>query len=276
MIVRSSDGVDVVVHDLGGQAPATLLLCHATGFHGRCFAPLADSLADRFHAVAPDLRGHGLTAAPPGWQVGWDGYTDDVVAVADELDAPMVAFGHSMGGACLLLAAHRRPELFARLVLFEPIVFPPSSGPASDLAPRGRSLAETARRRRSSFPSLADAMANYASKPPMSAFAPEALRAYVEHGFVAADGPGEGVRLRCDPQLEADTFEAGPRSGIWPLLAEIETPVLVISGRPDGPPATLAPSIAGQLPAATHLQLPGLDHFGPMTAPAEIARIIAG
>ena len=46
-------------------------------------------------------------------------------------------FGHSMGGACLLMAAHRNPALFRRIVAFEPIVFPPTEYLADDSANDG-------------------------------------------------------------------------------------------------------------------------------------------
>ena len=51
MSVSSSDGVELAVHDLGGRGP-TLLVSHATGFHGRCYLPVAAALADRFHTIA--------------------------------------------------------------------------------------------------------------------------------------------------------------------------------------------------------------------------------
>ena len=54
--VRTPDGIDVAVHDLGGTGPV-LLFAHATGFHGRVWQPLADRLGDMFHCIAIDFRG---------------------------------------------------------------------------------------------------------------------------------------------------------------------------------------------------------------------------
>jgi pimeloyl-ACP methyl ester carboxylesterase len=277
VIVRSSDGVDVVVHDIspprrGDDRPITVLACHATGFHGRCYAPLAQRLRAPVRVVAPDLRGHGLTAVPAGWHVDWSGYTDDVVAVAEELPGPVVGFGHSMGGACLLLAARRRPELFRSFVLYEPIAFPP---PSDDVPTNGAALAALARRRRPSFDSVDDALANFAAKPPMASFDPGALRAYVDGAFAPADPPGHGVRLRCAPEHEAATFEAGLHSGAWAVLPEVATPTLVLAGdRRSGPPAAIAGPIARRLLRATLRELPELDHFGPMTVPDVVAAIV--
>ncbi|MEO5723297.1 MAG: alpha/beta fold hydrolase, partial [Ilumatobacteraceae bacterium] len=223
--VPSTDGVDVALHDLGGAGP-TLLISHATGFHGRCYLPLAGELADRFHSVAFDYRGHGDTLQPAELAPDWHRYGQDALAVAEALDPPLAAFGHSMGGACLLMAAHRNPMLFSQLVLFEPIVFPTNF---RDGSTEPSPLVEGARRRRSTFPSFAAAIANYSAKRPLNAFTPASLEAYVNHGF--AKGSDGQVHLKCRPAIEAATFELGGTHDTFDLLADIEVPVLVISGK---------------------------------------------
>lgn len=269
----STDGVQIAVHDLGGSGP-TLLLSHATGFHGRCYMPVADLLADRFHSIAFDYRGHGDTPRPEG-ALDWQRFGDDAQAVAAALVAeaggtPIDAFGHSMGGACLLIAAHRDPGLFRRLVLFEPIVLPPQ--PA---APGGgdNPMSGAARRRRATFHTFQAAIDNYAAKPPLNCFTPEALRAYVEYGF-ARDR--HGVHLKCRPETEAETFEMGPRHDTWDHLPGITAEVLVVAGRVEPmQPSTMAAQVAERLPRGRYLQLDELDHFGPMSHPDVVARVVA-
>lgn len=272
--IRSTDGVDIAVHELGGHGPG-LLISHATGFHGRCYAPMAETLAERFCAVAFDYRGHGDTPHPGG-HVDWERYGDDAVAMgeamAEAFGGPVAAFGHSMGGACLLMAAHRHPGLFSRLVVFEPIVFPPLGiRPPGDESP----LAAGARRRRAVFPSFEAAIENYASKPPLGGFTRAALEAYVRFGFrLGEDGQ---VHLKCRPETEAQTFEGGGGHRTWGVLAEIETPVLVIAGKVEPmQPSNIAAGVAEMLPNGTYLERPELDHFAPMTHPAELAALVAG
>lgn len=274
MLVPSSDGVEVAVHDLGGSGPP-VLFSHATGFHGRCYGPVAEALADRFHSYALDYRGHGMTANPPGSDVGWERYGDDALAAARQVapDGGLIGFGHSMGGAGLLMAAHRDPGLFDLVVAYEPIVFP---GSRPDAPPADSPLASGARRRRRSFASIEAAIENYAAKPPLAAFAPAALRAYVEHGF-RPDPETGGVRLRCEPEHEARTFEQGSSHGLWEQLGEVTVPVVVVGGRVDArnPPAAFAELVADRLPAGEYHRLTHLDHFGPMTHPDEVADLIA-
>ena len=267
-LVESSGGVTIPVHDLGGSGPP-LLLCHATGFHGLVWGPFAGLLAERFRVWSLDFRGHGDAGPPPALPLDWRGVGDDVLAVVDELglERPF-GFGHSMGGAALLLAEASRPGTFGALVCFEPIVFP-MEGP-----PGGRGdLAAGARRRRADFASRDEAFANFASKPPLSSFAPEALRAYVDHGL--ADRPGGGVTLKCRPEVEAATYEGAPAHPGWSRLPEVRCPTTVMTGETtDAVGGELARLQAGRLPEGRVEVLPGVGHFGPMEDPPLVARAV--
>jgi pimeloyl-ACP methyl ester carboxylesterase len=268
--VASTDGVTVVVHDLGGDGPL-LLLAHATGFHGRVWGPCAEHLPD-FHAFAPDLRGHGDSVVPDGTTFEWSGFADDVLAVVDELGGDqLVAAGHSKGGAALLLAEQRRPGTFRSLYLFEPIVFPPFDGQVAGDGPNP--LAEGALRRRPVFDSFDAAYDNYAAKPPFAALDPAALRAYVDFGFMPqTDG---SVRLKCRPEVESAVYSMGSRHDGWDHLGEVTCPVTVAVGAEiPMSPATFGAPIVDRLPHGRLERHPDLGHFGPLDAPGTIATCI--
>jgi len=265
----STDGLTIAVHDLGGVGPP-VLLCHATGFHGRVWQPIADRL--RFHSFAPDLRGHGDSPVPQGFQIDWHGFGEDVLAVVDALElTDVVAAGHSKGGAALLLAEQARPGTFRSLYLFEPVVFPPLK---MDLPPGVNPLAEGARRRRRTFDSFDAAYENFASKPPLNALHPEALRAYVDFGFQML--PDGTVSLKCQPETEASTFEMGHLHGGFEHLGDVRCPVTVARGAAVDmfTPASIAAAIVGALPHGRLEEHPSLGHFGPLEDPATIAACI--
>ena len=254
------------MHDLGGRGPL-LYVSHATGFHGRAYLPLAAALADRFHCVAPDYRGHGDSTLPAHGSMDWNGFGDDAVAVVESLhEQPMFGFGHSKGGAALLMAELRRPGTFRALVLFEPITFPADP----ERAARPNDMATAARRRRNEFDSFEQAFENYASKPPLSSFTPAALHAYVDYGF-RPTGRGT-IELKCSPETEARTFENGGSHRTFEHLGEIACPVLVLAGRDrtEGPGA-LAEPVAIALPRGEFHAFDDLSHFGPMEDPIAIA-----
>lgn len=254
---------------------ATVLVSHATGMHARCYRALAAELAG-CDVWALDHRGHGASPRPDGWTVDWRGYGADTLTVVERLavraGGPIVGFGHSMGGATLLMAAHAAPELFRGLVLYEPIAYPAHAfGPDPEEFP----LVAGARRRRARFDSLEAAYANYAAKPPLSLLRADVLGDYVEFGFRPAEPP-PGVELCCAPDHEGDTFAASAGNGVWQLLPTIAVPVTVIaSGDPEGP-AQIAPAIAAEIPGATLRTAPEQTHFGPLSHPVQVAGIVAG
>ncbi|MFM8908154.1 MAG: alpha/beta hydrolase, partial [Actinomycetota bacterium] len=80
-VVASSNGVRIAVYDepaMSGSNPP-ILFSHATGFHGRVFAPVAEHLRDH-DCITFDYRGYGDTPAPHGWSLTWGGFGDDALA----------------------------------------------------------------------------------------------------------------------------------------------------------------------------------------------------
>ncbi len=269
VIVPSSGGVQLAVHELGDPPPDArpLLLCHATGFHGRVWEALAAELPDR-RCLAPDFRGYGDSSEPDG-DLDWYGFADDVLAVIDHYGLEDVqAVGHSKGGAALLLAEEQRPGTFERLVCFEPIVFPPR--PEEE---RGDNhLAEITRHRRETFASFDEAVERFAAKPPLGSLRRDVLEDYVRHGFFEQDDGT--IRLKARREHEAMTYEMGPRHDGFARLGEVRCPVLVAHGGDGDGPAQIAPLVAEALPAGTLRSFPELGHFGPLEDPAGFAQVV--
>lgn len=71
------DGLDIFYREAGNAARPTLLLLHGFPTGSYMFRDLIPLLADRFHLVAPDLPGFGLSAMPPRAQFS---YTFDNLA----------------------------------------------------------------------------------------------------------------------------------------------------------------------------------------------------
>ena len=269
--VPSTDGVELAVYDYGGDGP-TLLVGHATGFHGRVYDPMLDHL-DGCRRISVDLRGHGDAAAPGGLDYRWESCADDLLAVVDTLDltsrGPLFGFGHSMGAAALLMAEPRRPGLFAGLVCYEPVIYPPG---VTDDDARLDVWVKRTRNRRGRFDSFETAIANYASKMPYSLLDPAALEAYVRHGFAAR--PDGAVEIKCQPAVEAQLYLMGPHHRAWDTLAEVRCPVALMRGAVLIPgPAYWAEAIVGELPNVDFLEVEGLGHLGPMEDPARVAEI---
>ncbi|MGH9285380.1 MAG: alpha/beta fold hydrolase, partial [Acidimicrobiales bacterium] len=266
----AGDEVRVAVHPLGGQGPA-VLMAHATGFHGRVWAPVAAALPG-FRCLGVDLRGHGDTPAPPDGDFDWDGFGRDLLAVVDGLglERPL-GVGHSCGATALLLAEAARPGAFGGLWLYEPVVFPVDTPlPRAPEHP----MVTRARARRADFASREEAYAYFAGRPLFAASHPEALRAYVEHGL--ADVAGGGVTLKCRPADEAEVFAAGVANRAYSRLARVACPTTLACGAATDAfgPAVMAVQ-AARLAHASTVVLEGVGHLGPMEDPVAVAVAVA-
>ena len=260
----SRDGTRIAMHRFGGEGPL-LVVVHATGFHARCYLPLIPTLASRFTVVGVDLRGHGASLIDDDAEFVWDDFADDLLAVVDRLGGgPVVAFGHSMGAATVLLAESKRPGTFSRAWLYEPIIFP------SEIGPRNGFMADNARKRRYEFGSRAEALHRYAGRPPLNVWRADALAAYVEHGFV--DTGQDTVRLACRPVHEAMTF-TGARIAVS-AVADVTMPLVIARGQIGvgaNAAAEHSDGTAAALAGATLKVYERIGHFGPFETPDVIA-----
>lgn len=263
------DGSRFALHDLGGDGQA-VLICHATGFCGRAYEPLARALADRFHVWAVDLPGHGDSDDPPGGDFSWRAMVGDVVAATRAITPEPLAcvVGHSMGGAVALQAAADDPTLFAAAYLFEPIIVPPVEATRRT----GRNpMADGARRRQGTFASRPEALWRYASRPPMHELSAGSLAAYVQNGF-RENGDGT-VALKCTPENEARTFESSA-SITTVSVAPAILPTLIVTGA-TSTLASMGQPVVDALPHAELRIHRHLGHFGPLQGPEVIADEIA-
>jgi pimeloyl-ACP methyl ester carboxylesterase len=273
-MVQGPDG-ELAIHDWGGDG-RSVLLAHATGFHGLVWRPVARRLVDAgFHVWSFDFRGHGDSARSTV-PYAWERFGEDALAVATELglarDSALLAVGHSKGAAALLLAEADAPGTFSRIWAFEPVVIP--SEVPRDARP-DFPLAVGARKRRAIWDTPNQALESYASRPPLDALDADALAAYVEHGLRPRD---DGTwELKCLPDDEADMYAHGPAHGLWQRLPEIGARVHVVCGeRTDAVTPELGRRIVERLPNATFEVMPGVGHFGPLQDPeAAAASIVA-
>lgn len=108
--------------DIGeaGDGGRPIMLVHGFTADKSEVAEVLEPLAERgWHAVAPDLRGHGGSDHPAGAEAyGFETFADDIVGLADHLGWGRFALvGHSMGGAAAQFVALDHPDRLAGLVL---------------------------------------------------------------------------------------------------------------------------------------------------------------
>lgn len=209
----SDPGVRIALLQWGDEGPV-VLAHHANGFCAGQWSEVAEALAPRFRVVAMDARGHGDSSKPEDPAAyAWDRFVADWVAIAEQVarEAPdgriALAMGHSFGGTALCMAAAERPALFDALLMLDPVIvdadFAARTGNAA-----GEHPAEKSARRRSVWPSRAEAVALWAERAFFADWTPRARELYAEWGL--AERPDGQVGLKCPPEVEAAIFLGTP------------------------------------------------------------------
>lgn len=94
-------------------------------------------LAQRFHVVAPDLPGFGESEkpSPSRYKYDFEAFSESLVDLCAAVGLGRVSLcGHAMGGAVALTLAATHAHLVDRLVLVNPLVYPPRKDPLSRIA----------------------------------------------------------------------------------------------------------------------------------------------
>jgi pimeloyl-ACP methyl ester carboxylesterase len=94
-------------------------------------------LAGHFRVIVPDLPGFGESEKPPPsrYRYGFEGFSESLVDLLAALGLGRVSLcGHAMGGAVALTLAARHAHVVDKLVLVNPLVYPPRPDALSRIA----------------------------------------------------------------------------------------------------------------------------------------------
>jgi pimeloyl-ACP methyl ester carboxylesterase len=223
----------------GGSGEPLLVLLHGLGATGDVWDRWRPLLTRRWPGrwLAPDLSGHG--GSPPLSAYSFDRLAGEVAGIVPP-GAPLIVFGHSLGGVVGLALASGRFPVAVQAVI----------GLGIKVAWTGEDLDRAqaaARRPRAWFASREEAAARYLRVSGLAGLLPASDPA-VDAGLREQDG---GWRLAMDP----GAFAVGAPD-MAQLLARSQAPVTLARGEHD--PMNTDAQLARLGPPA--VTLPGLGH----------------
>ncbi|MFG5408591.1 alpha/beta hydrolase [Piscinibacter sakaiensis] len=191
--------------------PLPIVFSHGNGFPAGTYRRLFERWRAAGHAVhAVDKFGHD-----PAYPVtsNWPRLRDQLIHFIErEVGGPVLLVGHSLGGLLSLLAACRRPELAAGLVMLDsPVVtgwrahgvrMAKATGLIGRVSP-----GKVSRRRRHEWAHRDEVLPHFAAKPGFARWDPRVLQDYVEAGF---ELHGEGARLAFRREVETRIYDTLP------------------------------------------------------------------
>jgi len=210
------NGLGLQLYEWGTRGAPGALLLHSLAGHSHWWDWAAPLLAERFHVVALDLRGHGSSghADPPAYRAV--DHVADIVEVLATLGwrSPLVV-GHSLGGYVGMNLAAAHPDRVGALVIVDTMTT--WSDEEAEWARRALDRPEQ------TFARLEDAVARYQLRPSDTAASGEMIRHLAEHAFTERQ-PGVW-QSRFDRRVLAHA-----RPDAWAILPDVGCPTLVVRG----------------------------------------------
>ncbi len=234
-----ADAAVIRGYEASGEGAQTIHFLHGNGFAGGVYSPFLAGLFARGHGlIMPDCQGHGASDAGTRF-IGWEATARRAARVMDarlsaghKLTLPPVGLGHSFGGIITLLMAAREPARFSRIVLLDPVLFPPAYVRVMrvfnwlGLAQRITPMARQAMRRNRRWASRDEAREAMRERGIFRGWAPEALDAYVQYALRCDD---DGCVLSTPSWMEAGIFSSAPPT-LWRAVRRVSVPVDIVTG----------------------------------------------
>jgi pimeloyl-ACP methyl ester carboxylesterase len=234
------------------DCPAMVLL-HGFQSNAHTWDSFSAAMADTYHVLALDQRGHGDTAWAPDGNYTSEAFVRDIVDVVDALHAaPAVVVGHSMGGRHAAMVAAAYPDKVAQVVIVDtPAERPPALAEQLAQQPDPPPQLE-------SFASFEEVVHQGRAQYPLTPEA-ELRHANYHNLYRGADGKW---RWRWDLKLiEQRRLNRALQQDLYTCLRRVRCPTLLLRGEQS---PVLSPEMAQKmvdcLPQGRLVQIPAAAH----------------
>lgn len=255
------NGLRINYLDWGNPSAPPMVLVHGYTSSAESFNGFARNTRDRFHIVAPDVRGHGDSAWSPDGAYGYDEQVADLAAFVDALGLDrFTPVGTSMGGLIVMAYTTGHADRITRLVVND-------IGP--DIEARSHRITANAGARPTSFASLDEAIEH---RRGMSAnLARRTVEDQRELALgVLREGSDGHWTWKVDPLIISQRVQQGapPRPALWPTLETLACPTMVVWGTAsDVLSEEQAKRMVAALPHGELLPVPGVEHAPSLIEP---------
>lgn len=255
----------------------TLVFSHANGFPAGTYRALFETWrAAGWTVLAPDKFGHD-----PAYPVtsNWRPTRNELIAFIERSAGgqPVHLVGHSLGGFLSLLAACRRPELAAGVVMLDSPMLTGWKAHTVRVAKAARLIGHVtpgriSRGRRHHWPSAETLQQHFAGKRNFARWQPEVLADYLKSGFEPA--PEGGMRLAFQREVETRLYDTLPHHlGALLRIHPPRCPVGFIGGTQSEELRRVGPAATQRLVRERWRWIEG-SHLFPMERPQETARAV--
>jgi len=260
-------GLQLHYLDWGNPSAPPLVCVHGYTSSAQAFNAPARHLRERFHVIAPDVRGHGESAWSPDGAYQYRDQAADLAAIADQLGLDRFSLiGTSMGGIIAMTFAGSHSDRLARLVIND-------IGPDAETG--SQRITQMVGSRPDDFATLEDAMVYRRQMSPIVAGRSLEDQEELARGVLRRRDDGRWA-WKMDPQYVQQRVAQGPpvRPALWPVLQSLGCPTLVVWGEDsDVLSGAQARRMTETLPKGQLVAVPGIGHAPTLVEPVVLAAL---
>lgn len=254
------------------MARPVIHFCHANGFPAKSYSVLLDALSDSFKISYLDMHGHQPDyPVTDNWPHLVDELVDEIISLHRE---PVIAVGHSTGGALIYMAARKRPDLFKQIILLDPPLLDSMTSFVIGLAKRFNFIdritpAGRTDGRQEVFDDYDHALRYFSGKSLFKKADPRCLQDYIRHGTEAHES---GLKLTYAAQTEVAIYRTMPHK-IPQHKEPLNVPATLVYGEHSD---VVRPALVKQMKQRVGMDILKVSggHLFPFEHPEETARQI--
>jgi len=261
-------------HDFGGQGP-TLHFAYANGYPYKAYKQFITPFLKNYRVIASEYRVMWSDESPKSVN-SWMVYADDLIQFMDENNLKnIIGMGHSMGGTISALAAAKRPDLFSKLIVIDPVILSKQAMGYFRFLPvfvrrKLLPMAKVALKRKDSWQSKAEVFNHWRTKKVFKRFSDESLNDLVNAATIKTEKGN--LTLAFSKEWEAQVYVS--LNPFFSMIKKLELPMLVVKPAQSVLSDQVWSDWKKAQPTNQFLEIKDAGHLVPLEYPLDLANQI--
>lgn len=266
---------NIPFHHFGGKGE-TIHFAHANGFPPEAYQQFISPFLAHHQVIASKWRPLWGNRNPKEVKSWWT-FADDLIQFMDEHQLKnVIGIGHSMGGAISIAAASKRPDLFKKLILIDPVIASFRFWMMSKITPnsiikKNVPIIKGSIQRKDKWNSREEVYEQWRNKKVFRKFSDDVLGDLVEHAIIPkSDG---NFTLAYPKAWETQVYLTVPY--VFSKMMKLKIPITVFRGAKG---SVITPKLwkkwQNQQPSAKFVNFEDAGHLIPFEYPKELSHMI--
>lgn len=259
-----------------GEGENAMIFLHANAYPPGCYRYLVNQVITNGLQVVMPVQRPLWEASNPLEMKHWNLLAQDLISYMDDHGyGDMVVAGHSLGGVAAWLASLKRPDLFRRVIMIDPVILPEKLVKWNKWIPfwlkkKMVPIVKIATNRRDEWKDIEELENHLGKKKIFQRWNRNVWEDFKKYGVKKTE---QGLTLAYPKAWEARVYATAPN--LWPKLAHQRCEITIIRAQySDVITDDNWNRIHSLMPKAELIQIDGAGHLVPFEKPESVAEII--